>query len=117
MAGKKDNYNHVVASRVDDATMEYLNKLEEESGLHQSAVIRMILESAKDNRTVDLTSKTDYHSMKELVREINKIGVNINQIVRNTNEHFYTKYEKKKLFAMMQNITQMIAREFGYDME
>lgn len=115
MAEKKDNYNHVIAFRVDDATIEYLNKLEEESGLRQSTVIRMILENAKDNSTVNLTSKTDYQSMKELVREVNKIGININQIVRSANEHFYTKYEKKKLFAMMEKINEMITKQFDLE--
>lgn len=117
MAEKKDHYNHVVASRVDDETMAYLNKIEEKSGLRQAAVIRMILENAKNNETVRVSSKTDYQSMKELVREVNKIGININQIVRSANEHFYTKYEKKKLFAMMQALNEMIAKQFEYNTE
>lgn len=112
---KKEKYKNVIAFRVDDATMEYLNKLEAETGLRQSSVIRMILENARDNSTVNVTSKTDYQSMKELVREVNKIGMNINQIVRSANEHFYTKYEKKKLFAMTEKINEMIAKQFDLE--
>ena len=113
----KSLYNHVVASRVDDATIEYLNKLEEESGLHQTAIVRMMIENARNNEAIQLTSRTDYQSMKELIREVNKIGININQITKSVNEHFYTMYEKKKLFAMMQSMNEMLAKQFGFDME
>ena len=115
MAQKNSTYTHRINVRVDDSIMEYIQKIQKQSGLSESAVIRMILENAKSGNKINLTNKTDYESMKELTREINKIGVNINQIVRNANEKFYVIYEKKKLFAMMQKIEEMIAKQFNID--
>ena len=113
----KENYNNVVHTRIKDSTMEKLDKLSEDSGQSQSAVIRMILENILDGGKINLSNKTDYQAMKELSREVNKIGVNINQIVRNANEKFYTIYEKKKLFALMEKLQKMIAEQFNIDDE
>lgn len=45
---------------------------------------------------------------RELINEVNHIGVNINQIVRNNNAQFYSAAEKKKLFLMMQQLNDML---------
>lgn len=117
MSKKNETYDNMVGTRIKDSTMEKLNKLTNDSGQSHSAVVRMILENVLDGNKINLSNKTDYQSMKELTREVNKIGVNINQIVRNANEKFYTIYEKKKLFAMMEKIQQMIAEQFNIDDE
>lgn len=45
---------------------------------------------------------------RELINEVNRIGVNINQIVKNNNAQFYSLTEKKKLFIMMQQLNDML---------
>lgn len=42
--------------------------------------------------------------LRELTNEINKIGVNINQIVRNNNSHLYSDIDKSALFRYMNQI-------------
>jgi len=45
-------------------------------------------------------------SLCQLKKEINHIGVNINQIVKNHNSMFYSETEKRKLFALMGEINK-----------
>ena len=46
----------------------------------------------------------------EIRRQLAAIGNNINQIVKNVNMHYYTDYEKKKLFALMNKIIELYER-------
>lgn len=43
-------------------------------------------------------------SISNLKKEINRIGVNINQIVKNNNSSFYSNAEKRNLFILMGEI-------------
>lgn len=47
--------------------------------------------------------------IKNVTNEINKIGVNINQIVHNLNMNKYTEYEKKKLFSYLQEVYDKVS--------
>ena len=47
-------------------------------------------------------------NVKQLINEVNHIGVNINQIAKNTNSGFYTEYEKKKLFALIKELNDKL---------
>lgn len=50
---------------------------------------------------------------KELLRlneEINKIGVNINQIVHNNNSKLYSREDKHRLFVFMKQIKEKISQ-------
>lgn len=44
--------------------------------------------------------------LRQLKKEVNHIGVNINQIVKNHNSNFYSSAEKRKLFALMGEVNQ-----------
>lgn len=47
--------------------------------------------------------------LKELINEVNHIGVNINQIVKNYNSGFYSDTEKNSLFAYMQKLNRLLS--------
>ena len=46
--------------------------------------------------------------LKELINEINRIGININQIVFNNNSGLYSKDDKTQLIAYMRKLNQKI---------
>ena len=46
--------------------------------------------------------------LKELINEINRIGININQIVFNNNAGLYSKDDKTQLIAYMRKLNQKI---------
>lgn len=91
-----------VSFRLPDDELKYIDKVAEKSGKTRSECIRQLLLSTKEKEVLE--SKEHYQLNKELIYEINKIGNNINQIVKDYNSHIYTDYEKKKLFALMQKL-------------
>lgn len=46
--------------------------------------------------------------MKELINEVNRIGININQIVFNNNAGLYSKEDKTQLIAYMRKLNQKV---------
>ena len=48
--------------------------------------------------------------LKETINEINHIGININQIVKNNNSTFYQKEDKIKLTAYMQRVDETLQK-------
>lgn len=44
--------------------------------------------------------------MKELINEVNRIGININQIVFNSNTGLYSKEDKTRLVAYMRKLNK-----------
>ena len=46
--------------------------------------------------------------LKELINEINHIGNNINQIVKNHNAQFYSADDKTRLFAYMKKLNKAV---------
>ena len=47
--------------------------------------------------------------LKELINEINRIGININQIVFNSNAQLYSKKDKEQLVAYMKKLNQSVS--------
>mgnify|MGYP000572941428 len=47
--------------------------------------------------------------LKELINEINRIGININQIVFNRNAQLYSKKDKEQLVAYMKKLNQSVS--------
>lgn len=66
-----------------------------------------------NNTNVKLLSAENIYDRKGLINEINHIGVNINQIVKNHNSHMYSDYEKKKLFAMMKKVWDLLENKLN----
>ena len=48
--------------------------------------------------------------LNQLISEVNKIGVNINQIVKNHNASLYSIADKKNLSANMQKLNLLVRR-------
>ena len=46
--------------------------------------------------------------LKELINEVNRIGININQIVFNNNAGLYSKEDKTQLIAYMRKLNQKV---------
>lgn len=46
--------------------------------------------------------------LKNLINEINHIGVNINQIVKNHNASYYSAGDKENLFAYMKKLNRLV---------
>lgn len=90
--------------------MIHLEKQSEVYNGNQSKYIRRLIDEdmGKEHRVY---TKEEFQARKELVYEINRIGNNINQIVKNANMKFYSEYEKKKLFAMMKKLLEMLEEQ------
>ncbi len=78
-------------------------------GINSSEYIRRLIDTDM-GRAAPGQTKEAFLVHKQMVYEINRIGNNINQIVKNVNMHYYTDYEKKKLFALMNKIIELYER-------
>ena len=55
--------------------------------------------------------------LKSLINEINRIGVNINEIVYNNNSKLYRRSDKERLLAYMRRLNETMkeaVEQFGY---
>ena len=55
--------------------------------------------------------------LKALINEVNRVGVNINEIVHNNNSMLYREEDKQRLVAYMRRLNEMVAEvvaAFGY---
>lgn len=48
--------------------------------------------------------------LKELINEVNRIGVNINEIVYNNNSSLYRQSDKERLIAYMRRLNETMAK-------
>ncbi len=103
--GKKEIQKLFLLSKEEDAMLKEKAK---NAGLSEGAYLRFLISQ----------KPTDYPEMriliKNLINEVNHIGVNINQIVKNNNAEFYIPSEKNELFAYMnlllRKMQEVIAR-------
>ncbi len=84
--------------------------LKKRSGEDMSKYIRDIIfkEQLPADPALIKSQKELRESVSNLKKEINRIGVNINQIVKNNNSSFYSNAEKRNLFVLMGEIDQKI---------
>lgn len=71
------------------------------------------IHSRESSATLQLTVSLLYHPevrkiLKELINEVNRIGININQIVFNNNAGLYSKEDKTQLIAYMRKLNQKV---------
>ena len=70
---------------------------------------KMLAKKACDN---GMNEPNDYPEirkiLKELINEVNRIGININQIVFNNNAGLYSKEDKTQLIAYMRKLNQKV---------
>ena len=81
--------------RITAEQQKHLEMQCEKYGINSSEYLRRLIETDRGNKE-QYSSQEDFLDRKQLIYEINRIGNNINQIVKNVNMHYYTEYEKKK---------------------
>ena len=86
---------------------EGLAKRANELSMNESEYLRLLLSQ----------KPSDYPEirilMKQLVNEVNHIGVNINQIVHNNNSMLYSKTDKEVLTAYMISVNRLLREVVG----
>ena len=79
-----------------------LAKKAEESGMCEADYLRLLI-SQKPNDYPEVRKL-----LKELINEVNRIGININQIVFNNNAGLYSKEDKTQLVAYMRKLNKKV---------
>ena len=72
------------------------------NGMNEAEYIRLLI-SQKPNDYPEVRKL-----LKELINEVNRIGININQIVFNNNAELYSKKDKEQLTAYMKKLNQSV---------
>lgn len=98
--------------RVTQAQGAYLKEKSFGCGIGEAELLRRLIASDM-GKSIQVQTQEEFLLKKQLVYEINRIGNNINQIVKNVNSHYYSDYEKKKLFAMMKKVAELMDKEKG----
>ena len=81
---------------------EELKRKVAESGMTESEFIRlMITEQPKDYPEIRTM-------LDRLINEVNRIGVNINEIVYNNNSMLYKESDKQRLIAYMRKLNETV---------
>ena len=69
-----------------------------ESGMCEADYLRLLINDYPEVREL----------LKELINEVNRIGININQIVFNNNAGLYSKEDKTQLVAYMRKLNKKV---------
>lgn len=97
--------------RITQKQWEHIQKRCDLYGINTSEYIRRLID-ADIGKVVPVQTKEEFLIKKQMIYEVNRIGNNINQIVKNVNMHYYTEHEKKKLFAMMQKVMELFENQW-----
>lgn len=73
-----------------------------EAGIKEAAYMRMLL-GQKPNDYPEIRMQ-----LKQLINEVNHIGVNINQIVHHHNYELYSKADREQLIAYMRKLNTSV---------
>ena len=79
-----------------------LREKAEEAGMSESEYFRLLI-TQKPNDYPEIR-----YSIKELITEVNRIGVNINEIVHNNNSELYRVADKERLVAYMRRLNETV---------
>jgi len=98
----KENLKCRKEIRLSKAELMELQRQAEELGIKDSQYLRMLI-----------TNKPrDYPAIREelyrLNNEINRIGVNINQVIHNNNSGLYSREDKHRLYVMMKQLKTLM---------
>ena len=74
-----------------------------DNGMNEAEYIRLLI-SQKPNDYPEVRK-----ILKELINEVNRIGININQIVFNSNAQIYSKKDMEQLVAYMKKLNQSVS--------
>lgn len=84
--------------------LEELQKQAEKMGLSDSQYLRMLI----TNRPRDYPEIRK--ELERMNQEINRIGVNINQITRNNNSALYSREDKHRLYVFLKQIKTLVSQ-------
>lgn len=96
MAGRQHSVDKLLRLTPDEAKL--LTEKAENAGLTETAYLRLLI-SQKPNDYPEIRKL-----LKELINEVNRVGVNINQITFSHNTELYSKEDKEKLVAYMRKL-------------
>ena len=92
----------IIAFRVSEKEERQLREKANACGLTESAYLRFLIsQKPKDYPEVR-------EQIKLLLNEMNHIGVNINQIVKNNNSSLYSMEDKEQLMAYLKKLTASV---------
>ena len=81
-----------------------VRKKAEDAGMKESEYVRFLVTQRPD----------DYpeirEGLKSLINEVNRIGVNINEIVHNNNSELYRQNDKERLTAYMRRLNETVEK-------
>lgn len=100
------NYDREFKFRIDEKTDRMLRKKAKKRGVSISLYLRSII-MTEEKSVIDKEQLLVY---KELIYEINRIGNNINQIVKNNNSKLYSDDDKHELAAGMEEIKRLLVK-------
>lgn len=89
--------------RMTSSEAKILESRAKERGKSEADYMRFLL-SQKPNDYPEIRQL-----LRELINEVNRIGVNINQIVKNNNAEFYKPEEKERLFAYLKKLNRLLS--------
>ena len=88
--------------RLSSREAKLLEEKAKQAGMTESQYLRLMI------------SQNDYPEVRQLLRdlinEVNRIGVNINQITHNHNAELYSKDDKERLIAYMRKLNVAVAK-------
>lgn len=96
MAGRQHSVDKLLRMTPEEAKL--LTDKAEKAGMSETAYLRLLI-SQKPNDYPEIRKL-----LKELINEVNRIGVNINQITFNHNAELYLQEDKEQLIAYMRKL-------------
>ncbi|MCD7825113.1 MAG: plasmid mobilization relaxosome protein MobC [Clostridiaceae bacterium] len=97
--------------RLNEMQKAHLQRMEEISGIKESSYIRLLIKKDMKQSLVRIISKEEYQQKERLQDEIHRIGVNINQIVHDYHNDFYSPAEKKHLADLLYQIYELLEKQ------
>ena len=97
----KDVVKHYRMTREDAKTF---HEKAEQAGMTEAEYFRLLITQ----------QPSDYpeirNGLKELVNEVNRIGVNVNEIVYHHNASLYSEMDKERLYAYMRKLNETVKK-------
>ena len=97
----KDVVKHYRMTREDAKTF---HEKAEQAGMTEAEYFRLLITQ----------QPSDYpeirNGLKDLVNEVNRIGVNVNEIVYHHNAALYSQADKERLYAYMQKLNETVKK-------
>lgn len=102
MAGRQHSVDKLLRMTLEEAKL--LTDKAEKAEMSETAYLRLLI-SQKPNDYPEIRML-----LKELINEVNRIGVNINQITFNHNAELYSREDKNQLIAYMRKLNMEVKK-------